>query len=266
MPRLGDGRQSHRARDLAESFGSDPALYDRARPSYPDELVRAVVAGIPGGDILDVGCGTGIAARQFQSAGCRLLGVDVDERMAGFARERGLPVEVAPFESWDARGRTFDAVIAGQTWHWIGPAAGAAKAAAALGPGGRLALFWNVFDPDPEVAAMFSAAYRRVMSDWDPWANPALDAYSRILDKVGEGIQAAAAFDPPERWRYDWQRTYSRDEWLETVASGGDTSRFSPGELEQLLTAIGAVVETLGCSFNMRYATVAVTATRNGRP
>jgi SAM-dependent methyltransferase len=60
--------------------------------------------------VLDVGCGTGIAARQFQAAGCTVLGVDVDARMALWARHRGLDVEVGTFETWDARERVFDAV------------------------------------------------------------------------------------------------------------------------------------------------------------
>jgi len=59
------------------------------------------VAGSPGRDVLDVGCGTGIAARQFQAAGCRVLGVDPDARMAGLARRSGLEVQVATFETWD---------------------------------------------------------------------------------------------------------------------------------------------------------------------
>lgn len=45
--------------------------------------------------------------------------------MAAFARDRGLPVEVAAFEAWDPAGRAFDAVIAAQSWHWVDPAAGA---------------------------------------------------------------------------------------------------------------------------------------------
>jgi ubiquinone/menaquinone biosynthesis C-methylase UbiE len=60
---------------VAESFGSDAARYDRSRPSYPDALVNRIVAASPGRRILDVGCGTGIAARQFQAAGCRVLGL-----------------------------------------------------------------------------------------------------------------------------------------------------------------------------------------------
>ena len=46
-----------------------------------------------------------MSARLFQAAGCRVLGVDPDPRMAGLARENGLDVEVATFEEWDAAGR-----------------------------------------------------------------------------------------------------------------------------------------------------------------
>jgi SAM-dependent methyltransferase len=107
--------------------------------------VRSIVAESPGRDVLDVGIGTGISARPFQAAGCRVLGVEVDARMAEFARQHGFEVEVAKFEDWDPAGRTFDAVIAGQAWHWVDPVAGAAKAAEVLRPGGRLAVFWNAF-------------------------------------------------------------------------------------------------------------------------
>src|SRR3954470_7379627 len=136
-------------RPVSESFGEDPARYDRARPHYPQELVDRVVAGIPGRSVLDVGCGTGIAARQFQVAGCEVLGVEPDRRMAEFAAERGLPVEIAKIEDWDPAGRTFDALTAAMTWHWVDPARGAAQAARIVRPGGRVALFWNAFQLPP---------------------------------------------------------------------------------------------------------------------
>jgi SAM-dependent methyltransferase len=112
----------------AQSFGSDAERYDRARPRYPDVMVERILAASPGADVVDVGCGTGIAARQLEAAGARVLGVEVDARMADGARRRGLEVEVAAFETWDPAGRTFDAVAAGQAWHWIDPLAGAVKA------------------------------------------------------------------------------------------------------------------------------------------
>src|SRR5260370_20744524 len=97
--------------------------------------IALVGAASPGRDVLDVGSGTGIAARLFAAAGCRVPGVDPDPRMAGLARQGGTATEVATFEGWDPAGRTFDAVIAAPAWHCVDPVAGAAKAAAALRPG-----------------------------------------------------------------------------------------------------------------------------------
>ena len=102
---------SHQYRQVAESFGVDPERYDRTRPRYPDALVERIVAASPGPEFLDVGCGTGIAARQFRAAGGRVLGVEPDGRMADFARRTGIEVETATFEAWDSAGRTFDAVV-----------------------------------------------------------------------------------------------------------------------------------------------------------
>ncbi|MGP3947675.1 class I SAM-dependent methyltransferase [Streptomyces sp. 7N604] len=249
---------------MAESFGSDPERYDRARPRYPDAMVDAIVAAGPGPDVLDVGCGTGIAARQFQAAGCRVLGVDVDARMAEFARRSGLEVEVAAFEAWDPADRAFDAVLAGQTWHWIDPVAGAAKAAQVLRPGGRLAVFWNVFQPSPEVSDAFSGVYRRVMPDVprNPWAMPALDGYSVLFTRAADGIRQVGAFGDPEQWRFDWERAYTREEWLDQLPTGGDAGQLPPAKLEELLAGIGAAIDAMGGSFTMRYTAVAVTAAR----
>src|SRR3954470_13586682 len=121
---------------MAASFGADPDRYERSRPRYPDAMVDAIVTACPGPDFVDVGIGTGIAARQLQAAGCHVLGVEVDDRMATQARARGLEVEVAKFEQWDPRDRLFDAMVAAMTWHWVDPVAGARKAAEALRPGG----------------------------------------------------------------------------------------------------------------------------------
>src|SRR5262245_60171130 len=95
-------REPHRARAMAESFGTDPDRYDRARPRYPDAMVQRIVAASPGAEVLDVGVGTGIVARQFQAAGCTVLGVDADERMTAWARRHGVAAETAAFERWDA--------------------------------------------------------------------------------------------------------------------------------------------------------------------
>jgi SAM-dependent methyltransferase len=209
---------------MAESFGSDAQRYDRTRPRYPDAMVDRIVAASPGPDALDVGCGTGIEARQFQAAGCKVLGVEPDARMADFARRSGVEVEVATFEAWDPAGRNFDAVIAGQAWHWVDPVAGAAKAAQVLRPGGRLAVFWHVFQLPSEVAEAFVVVYQRLVPD-SPFnlqaTRQALDGYQVLFTKAADGIRGVGGFSDPEQWRFDWERPYTRDEWLDQLPTVG---------------------------------------------
>ncbi|GIE53664.1 methyltransferase type 11 [Amorphoplanes nipponensis] len=260
--------EPHRARQLAESFGTDAPRYDRARPGYPEALVARVVAGSPGPDVLDVGCGTGIAARQFQAAGCTVLGVEPDARMAAFARNRGLPVEVAAFEDWEPAGRTFDTVIAAQSWHWIDPAAGAAQAARVLRPSGRLAVFGHVFEPPPEVAEPFAAAYRRVAPDSPFAAAPTrrpLETYQDGYAQVAARLRETGRFAEPEQWRFDTDRTYRRDDWLALLPTTGGLTRLPADRTAEILRAVGAAIDAVGGRFTMRLTTLAVTAVRTGR-
>jgi SAM-dependent methyltransferase len=267
MPTLASSPASpepHRARHVAESFGADPERYDRTRPRYPQALVDAITAASPGRDVLDVGIGTGVSARPFQTAGCRVLGVEVDARMAEFAREHGFDVEVATFEDWDPAGRTFDAIIAGMTWHWIEPAAGANKAAGLLRPHGRLAVFWNIGQPPPDLGAAFSEVYQRVLPD-TPFARTPSDplaAYERLFTKTADEIEQVDAFSPPQRWQFDWKRRYTTREWLEQIPTFGGHSQFPPTTLDALLAGIAGAIDATGGSFTMRYAAVAITASR----
>ena len=268
--------QPHRAREVAESFGADAERYDRTRPRYPEALIERIVAASPGRDVLDVGCGTGIAARLFQAAGCQVLGVEPDPRMADFARRHGagrgagagavagIDVEVAKFEDWDPAGRQFDAVVSGQAWHWVDPVAGAAAAARVLRPGGRLAVFWNAFDPVADVAGAFLEVYRSVLPK-SPIARAGLastGSYVTMCATADEGLRQTGAFGDAEQWRFGWDRLYTRDEWLEQVPTFGGHNLIPPAELDQLLAGLGAAIDGMGGSFTMHYAAMALTAAR----
>ncbi|MEV5695765.1 class I SAM-dependent methyltransferase [Micromonospora globbae] len=261
--------QPHQARRMAESFGVDPHRYDRARPAYPDALVTRIVDGSPGPHVLDVGCGTGIAARQFQAAGCTVLGIEPDARMADFARARGLPVEVTTFEAWQPAGRTFDTVIAAQSWHWVDPAAGAATAARVLHPGGRLAIFGHVYEPPPEVAEPFAAAFRRAAPDSPLHHQPArrpLDLYQAAYTKFADTIRQTGQFTEPEQWRFDWEQPYTRDQWLDLLPTTGGLTHLRPEQLTDVLDAVGDAIDSLGGRFTMHYTTLATTAVRRSAP
>lgn len=266
----GSGAQApppHEARAMAESFGLDAQRYDQARPGYPDALVQRIVEGSPGPDVLDVGCGTGIAARQLQAAGCRVLGVEPDQRMADFARDRGLPVEVATFEAWEPSGRRFDLVIAAQSWHWVDPVAGAVKAAQVLRPRGRLALFGHVFEPPVEIAESLAAAYRQRLPDSPFNPQPArrpLELYRALYVKFADSIRGTQFFGEPEQWQFDWARTYTRDQWLDLLPTTGGLTQVEPDSRAEILDAVGRTIDSLGGHFTMEYRTLATSAIRVG--
>ncbi len=221
--------EPHKQRQVAESFGSDAERYDRARPRYPEAMVEFLVATSPGPDFLDVGTGTGIAARQFRASGCRMLGVDVDPRMADLARSSGLEVEVAKFESWESAGRKFDAVIAAQAWHWVDPVSGAAKAADVLRPGGILAVFWNAGQPPEDLVADFSTIYQRVTPDSlvaRGSSGNAAEGYAMLCSRASDGIREVGVFGEPETRRFEWERSYTSEEWLDVLPTQGDLSQF----------------------------------------
>lgn len=256
----------YRHRDIAESFGSDAGRYDRARPRYPQALAEAILAGLPGRRVLDVGIGTGLSALPFRRAGADILGVEVDERMAELARSRGFEVQVARFEEWDSGGARFDALIAGQAWHWVDPAAGAAKAADILRADGRIALFWNMGDPEPQIAAAFGEVYRSVDTGlpFTPFTAgaSAVEGYENILARAEAGIRDTGAFTEPARMRLDWHTTVTTEAWLDAVPTMGGHNRIPEARLAELLKGLGEVVDRHGGSFTMDYATLALTADR----
>lgn len=177
----------------------------------------------------------------------------------------GRPGSRLPGGAGQHSGREFDAVIAAQAWHWVDPAAGAAKAAAVLRPGGLLVVFWNGFELPPALAGAFAGVYRRVQHGlpFNPAAQPTLGAYLTMGAVAAAGIRQAGAFAEPQEWRFGWDRFYTRDEWLDQVPTFGGHSQIPPARLRELLAGIGAAIDAAGGGFTMRYTTVAISAVRS---
>jgi SAM-dependent methyltransferase len=247
-------------RSRARSFGEVARAFDHARPSYPPALFDDLLVDDPR-TVLDVGCGTGIAASLLAARGCEVLGVEVDERMASVAHAKGISVEVAAFESWDDRGRRFDLLGCGQAWHWIDPRGGALKAAEVLSPGGRIGCFWNFGDPPAEVREALKPVYRRLA--------PELETDSVVLGNMTSRFEVAAreltasgGFEDVDLRRFPWSKTYGTAEWIAVVATHSDHLALPGPQLDALLAAVGSAIDSLGGSFEMAYRTMLVTARR----
>lgn len=258
------GAALHTQQRRARSFGSDAELYEQARPGYPAAIADGLGAG-PGTRVLDVGAGTGKASAVFQDAGCSVLGLEPDARMAAVARQKGLAVEIGTLETWDAGGRRFDLVVAGQAWHWVNPSEGPAKAWAVLEAGGRLAPFWNYRRRfDPEIQQVLHAPYRRfapALLDGSVTGGVSGNGGQTTRETL-EQLRASRYFAEPEVQRYHWSWRYDAAQWCALLDTFSDHRLLEPAQRAALLAAVGEAIERIGGELVVDYETAVVSAAR----
>jgi SAM-dependent methyltransferase len=227
----------HRDRERANSFGSAAARYDRHRPRYPAGLIADLVDR-QGIRALDVGAGTGIATAQLRDAGADVLAVEPDPQMAEIARQKELAVEVAGFEDWDPRGRTFDLVVFAQSFHWVEPEAALRKVRTLLTPGGRLALLWNRIVPVTPDAGALGRAYDGILEQWQ---RPSTDIEGEHLDPL-----LAAAGLVGERRVHVEHPHYACADWVDLVTTYSNVLRLTADRQDELRARLTAVIGDAG--------------------
>jgi hypothetical protein len=128
-----------------------------------------------------------------------------------------------------------------------------------------LALFWNAFGFGEEMREAFSQAWDRARPDLPirPFTQPLIEGYLQGCERAANGIAEAGGFGEPEQWRFEWDRPYTRDEWLDVIPTLGGMNRLSAETLARLLDGAGQAVDRVGGSFTVHYTTVAVAAPRS---
>lgn len=86
--------------------------------------------------------------------------------------------------------------------------------------------------------------------------------YSLGCARAADGMRQAGGFGDPEQCRYDWERSYTRDEWLDQLASSGAVTQLPPDKLAEVLEGVGAALETRGGRFTVSMITAAIIAAR----
>lgn len=172
--------------------------YDAARPTYPDSLYDEI-GGLAGGEVLELGTGTGLATPGLLSRAARVTCTDLGPRMLARAVAKlGVPAAVCRAESLPFVAHAFDVVTAAQAWHWVDVDAAVPEVLRVLRPGGRLALWWN------EAGAVgrpwFDAQETLIEA-----ANPAYRRGYRVRDR-GADLVAAGWTGPVRTWRTSWER------------------------------------------------------------
>jgi SAM-dependent methyltransferase len=252
------------ARERRTAFGEVAELYDRARPSYPDELVDDVIALLPAGRpqrALEVGAGTGKATILFAQRGLAIRALEPLPEMAVLAQRNcerypHVTVERAEFEPWDSARTTFDLLYSAQAWHWIDPELRYRKARSVLATGGVLAAFWN--RPDWEanpVQEQIDEVYRRAAPELLPNNAMRLTRSADTWGRWHEEIGATSGFERPEVRTYPWTIDYTSGEYLELLRTHSDHIMLDPRRADDLYDGIGRVIDDLGGVLRVTYST-----------
>ncbi|MEO6126496.1 MAG: methyltransferase domain-containing protein [Ilumatobacteraceae bacterium] len=237
-------------------FNDVPDLYDQMRPGYPVELFDdfVAIAGIRrDSHVLEVGCGTGQATGSLASLGCSVTAVEPGIAMAAIARARlsdrsTVDVEVSTFEQWDDRGRTFDALVAAASWHWVEPSIGWPKAHKVVRADGWMALIGHVVvrrTGEPEVYAE-TADLHELFSPGNPsWGHPPFEDEVRTTDSGwGPEIDAGGLFgETVVRW-YPTVQYFDGNGFADHLRTTSTYRRLETTVREPLLQAIAERIHT----------------------
>jgi ubiquinone/menaquinone biosynthesis C-methylase UbiE len=152
-------------------FAGHGQTYATYRPSYPVELIQALLAGISdraAAQVVDVGAGTGISARLMADQGVRVIALEPNEdmRQAAIAHP-GVEFRIATAEDTQLESESMDRVTAFQAFHWFNHRVALPEFHRILKPDGQLAVVWN----DRDSSDPFTAGYAhvlRVASNYHP--------------------------------------------------------------------------------------------------
>jgi SAM-dependent methyltransferase len=225
---------------LKTTFDQDAELYDRARPRYLEQVFDELVEMArlkPGASLLEVGCGTGRFTLPLAQRGFRITCVELGENLATVARRNlaafpDVCVIVAPFETWDAGGETFDLVYAASAWHWIDPAVGYRKAVELLKPGGSLAIIGggHAFPAD------FDSFFREIQPAYEAIDGQKVTEWPLPEDvpDMREEVEASGLFIDFQSRRYVWELMYTAEEYIDLMNTFSGHIAMEPDKREYL--------------------------------
>jgi SAM-dependent methyltransferase len=127
---------------VSPSIHPDALAYERSRPGYPAEAVDALVAALPGRDVIDLAAGTGKLTRDLLARGLDVVAVEPRAEMRAAIEPPARVIEGSA-EAIPLPAGSADAVAIAQAFHWFAVPAALAEIHRVLRSGGVLALLWN---------------------------------------------------------------------------------------------------------------------------
>lgn len=217
------------------TFGAHADAYERARPDWPDEAARWLVAD--GAQlVVELGAGTGKLTRAVAALGVQVVAVDPDPRMLAVLRGLGLEGVDGSAEEIPFADGVADAVVAGSSLHWFELGAALQEIHRVLRLGGRFGFGWNHRDDrHPAIAAMSKTVYAAQARLRGPrW---------RSRDWVAE-LDASGLFRDVEHALFEHVLELPREALADHLTSYSGVAALSAGERRRTCAEVAELLDS----------------------
>jgi SAM-dependent methyltransferase len=244
-----------------QSFGRTAEIYERSRPSYPDDAVDWVAARLalgPSATVLDLGAGTGKLSRLLVPTGARVIAVEPQEAMrAQAAVFGGVETMSGSAEDIPLGDHSVDAVTVAQAFHWFRLPEAVHEIDRVLRPAGRLALVWNLWDIEQPLSMELGDLLEAV---------PRENSRDASIGEFGwrEPLEATGLFEEVETARFPNSQTLDVHGLVERVSSISFVAVLDQAERDELLGRVRALAERRGGRVTTTYVTEVMVFARRG--
>jgi SAM-dependent methyltransferase len=241
--------------DKRLTFDEVAEIYDRARPSYPDELFNDLFSYL--GEklssrepsVLEIAPGTGKATRSLLERGARLVAVEIGPRLAAFLEQKLSPefpgrlrVINSSFEDATIEHQAFDVVVMATAFEWIDPAFRVLKSHGALRSDGVFA----VISTNQISSRADRGFFERVIPIYQKYQREEVDTHlhdEQVVPEEYEELRSSGLFVDVQLRRYRWDQTYTSGGYADLVRSYSVTVVMPEVDREGLIAELSHVID-----------------------
>ncbi len=204
-----------------QKFTGKAELYEKFRPSYPDELIDFLYENACCEAVADIGAGTGKFTRCLLKKPWQVTAVEPNADMRGkLAEIGGITVVDALAEDTGLADNSVGLVTAAQAFHWFDRKKFSAECKRILCDGGKLAVVWNDFVKEG-LAARQSELCEKYSIELQIKKAAGDDSYKRESDELLRGKY----FKSVEVAEYTGERVFDRESFIGETLSRSHAPR-----------------------------------------
>lgn len=220
-----------------QKFTGKADLYEKFRPSYPDELIDYLYENARCDNVADIGAGTGKFTRCLLKKPWKVTAVEPNADMRGkLAAIDGITVVNAPAENTGLADKSVGLVTAAQAFHWFDEDGFKRECGRILTPNGKAAIIWYS-DVKEGLATRQNELCRKYCRDLIQNQGHAGKRSAEEGDKFLRG----GYFAELEVMEFSGERVFDRESFIGETLSRSYAPRYDQPEYEPLVNELNTL-------------------------